>query len=307
MIELVRGIARNVHALATTSEQQPKGGVSLEVNGRIVRLDMPVQECPWPIRDGDDIIVAGDAQADTLVGYAYKDVTQAYVSSLSSGSDAVQAWVTLVFALGGFWVGWDATSEVSVLLWGQRLLFLSMALLFVSFTLVLLNLIVEKRRATFLVISASFETVKGIARNVERLAGEQETAGHAVQMELDGRRVHLVMSQRINIRDGDEVVVTGEQAGDALVGIAYRNVTRSVLGRAWSSIGSVMFVPMCLALVVFIFATLWWNDAGEGVDIFTAIRRLLALGGLVVTMLLAVDRFFQWKLYREAWRRIKLA
>lgn len=307
MIELVRGIARNVHALATTSRHQPSGGVSLEVNGRIVRLDMPVQECPWPIRDGDDIIVAGDVQADTLVGYAYKDVTQAYVSSLSYGSDAVQAWLTLIFTLGGFWVGWNASSEVSLLLWGQRLVFLSMALLFASFTLVLLNLIVEKRRAAFLVVSASFETVKGIARNVERLAGEQEVAGRAVQMELDGRRVHLVMSHRITVRDGDEIVVTGEQAGDALVGIAYRNVTRSVLGRAWSSIGSVMFVPMCLALIVFAFATLWWNDAGDGVDIWTALRRVLALGALVATILLAVDRFFQWKLYREAWRRVRLA
>jgi hypothetical protein len=60
-------------------------------------------------------------------------------------------------------------------------------------------------------------------------------------------------------------------------------------------------------LIVFAFATLWWNDAGEGVDIWTALRRVLALGALVATMLLAVDRFFQWKLYREAWRRVKLA
>jgi hypothetical protein len=44
--------------------------------------------------------------------------------------------------------------------------------LFGSFRLVYLNLIVDKLRATFLVVSASFETVKGIARNVEDFAGE---------------------------------------------------------------------------------------------------------------------------------------
>lgn len=307
MMELVRGIARNVHALATASTQQPGGGVGLEVNGRTIRLDMPAQECPWPIRDGDDIIVAGDMQAGTLVGFAYKDVTQAYVSSLSYGGDAVQAWLTLILGLGVFWYGWNAHSEIWVLLWGQRLIFLSMALLFASFTLVYLNLIVEKRRATFLVVSASFETVKGIARNVEHLAGEQEAAGRAVRMELGGRRVQLLMSHKINIRDGDEVVVTGEPAGDVLVGIAYRNVTRSVLGRAWSSASSMIFVPLCIVLIVAIFAGLWWNDNGEGIDIWTAIRRLLALGFLVATMLLALDRFFRWKLHWEACRRVKLA
>jgi hypothetical protein len=307
MMELVRGIARNVHALATTSTQQPSGGVGLEVNGRTVRLDMPAQECPWPIRDGDDIIVAGDMQAGTLVGFAYKDVTQAYVSSLSYGGDAVQAWLTLILGLGVFWFGWNAHSEVSVLLWGQRLVVLSLALLFASFTLVYLNLIVEKRRATFLVVSASFETVKGIARNVEHVTGEREAPGRAVRIGLDGRRVHLAMSREINIRDGDEIVVTGEQAGDVLVGIAYRNVTRSVLGRAWSSASGMIFVPLCVMLIIAVFAGLWWNGNGDDVDIWTAIRRLLALGFLVGTMLLALDRFFRWKLHWEACRRVKLA
>jgi hypothetical protein len=79
-----------VCAFAPTPKQQKKGGVSLEVNCRTVRLDMPAEECPWPIGNGDDII-AGDVQADTLVGYAYKDVTQGYVSSVSYGADAVQA------------------------------------------------------------------------------------------------------------------------------------------------------------------------------------------------------------------------
>jgi hypothetical protein len=306
MMELVRGIARNVTALAKAPKQEQNGGVSLEVNGRTVRLDMPAEKCPWPIRDGDDIIVAGDMQADTLVGFAYKDVTQAYVSSLSYGGDAVQAWLTLILGIGVFWFGWSAHSEVSLFLWGQRLVFLSLALLFASFTLVYLNLIVEKLRATFLVVSASFETVKGIAHNVEHSTGEQ-AVGRAARMELDGRRVQLLMSREIKISDGDQVVVVGEQTGDVLVGIAYRNVTRSVLGRAWSSAGSMIFVPLCIIMVVGIFASLWSNDSGEAVDIWIVIRRLLALGLLVGTLLFALDRFFQWRLYWEAGRRVKLA
>src|SRR5215471_4103834 len=119
MMELVRGIARNVRALATAPKEQQTGGVSLEVNGRQVRLDMPPEACPWPIRDGDDVIVAGDVQADTLVGFAYKDITQAYVSSLSYRGDAVQAWITLIIGVGVFWVGWNAHSDISLFLWAQ--------------------------------------------------------------------------------------------------------------------------------------------------------------------------------------------
>ena len=307
MMELGRGIARNVRALATAPKQQQNGSVSLEVNGRRVRLDMPPEKCPWPIRDGDDIIVAGDVQADTLVGFAYKDVTQSYVSSLSYGGDAVQAWITLILGVGVFWFGWNAHSDVSLFLWGQRVIFLSLALLFASFTLIYFNLIVDKLRATFLVVSTSFETVKGIARNIEHVAGEQQTAGHAARMDLDGRRVQLVMSREIKISDGDEVVVVGEQAGDVLAGIAYRNVTRSVLGRTWSSVGSMIFVPLCVMMTAAIFAGLWSNDTGEAMDIWIALRRLLALGLFIGVMLFAFDRFFRWKLYWEASRRVNLA
>lgn len=91
MTELVRGIARNVRGFARPPQQQGDGPVVLEVNGRTVRLDMPAAQCPWPIRDGDDVIVAGDVRADALVGYAYKDVTQGYLSSASYRADAVQA------------------------------------------------------------------------------------------------------------------------------------------------------------------------------------------------------------------------
>ena len=126
-------------------------------------------------------------------------------------------------------------------------------------------------------------------------------------MEVDGRRVQLVMPREIKISDGDEVVVVGEQAGDVLAGIAYRNVTRSVLGRTWSSVGSMIFVPLCIVMIVAIFAVLWANDSGEAIDIWTALRRLLALGLLVGVMLFAFDRFFRWKLYWEASRRVNLA
>src|SRR5262249_2845479 len=110
-MELVRGIARNVRGSATQPHQEGTGPVNLDGDGRAVRLDMP--ECPWPVRDGDDIIVAGEGQANVLVGYAYKDLTQGYLSRASCRTDAVQGSLILLFGVAAFWLGWTAHNEIS--------------------------------------------------------------------------------------------------------------------------------------------------------------------------------------------------
>src|SRR5215469_1511083 len=296
-MELVRGIAQNVRSLAPATEQDKPGFVSLEVNGRVVRLDMPPQECPWPVRNGDDIIVAGDLQAETLVGYAYKDVTQGYVSRSSCRTEAVYGWLTLLIGAASLWYAWRADSDIPLFFWTQRIVFLVITLTFALFTLAYIIAMAEKFRAAFMVVSASLETVKGIARHVEH-------AGAGTRIELDGRRVDLIMARAAAIREGDEVVVAGEPAGEVLSALIYRNITRAALGRAWSRAGMIL-TPLLLVLIAAGLTGLW--SGGEDLDIAIALRRLLALGITMGLVLFALDRFFQWRLYLEAYRRVKQA
>jgi hypothetical protein len=298
-MELVRGIAQNVRNLAPATEQEKPGFVSLELNGRVVRLDMPPEACPWPVHDGDDIIVAGDLQAETLVGYAYKDVTQAYVSRASCRSEAVYGWLTLLMAVASLWYAWQADSDIALCFWTQRIIFLVMALLFALGTLAYIIAMAEKFRAAFLVVSTSLETVKGVARHVEHTP-----QGAGTRIELDGRRIDLLMARAAAIREGDEVVVAGEPAGEVLSALIYRNITRSALGRAWSRAGMIL-TPVLLILIAAGLTGLWSN--GEDLDIAIALRRLLALGIAMGLVLFALDRFFRWRLYSEAYRRVKQA
>jgi hypothetical protein len=53
-----------------------------------------------------------DASDDPVSAiFAYKDVTQAYVSSLSYGADAVQGDLTLILSVGIFWFSWSAIAK----------------------------------------------------------------------------------------------------------------------------------------------------------------------------------------------------
>jgi len=284
-------------------EGSDEGPVNLEVAGRAVRLEMGAQECPWPVRDGDDIIVAGERQADALVGYAYKDVTQGYVSRASCRADAIQGSLTLLFATGALWLGSIAHSDTPFFLWTQRILLFGLALVFVLFTVVYIISIAEKLQAAFLVLRASLETVRGIARNVQHLPRGERSAARMARIELDGRVVEFVMPRAIAIREGDEIVVTGEQAGDVLAGMAYRNITQSVLGRAWS-IAGIVVGPLLIVVSVAMLGGLWSSGGGD-LDIWVAIRRALALGIMMGMMFFALDRYFQWRLYLEAYRRVK--
>jgi hypothetical protein len=64
-------------------------------------------------------------------------------------------------------------------------------------------------------------------------------------------------------------------------------------------------VPLYIIMIVVVFAGLWSNSNGEAVNISTAIWRSRPF--LVETLLFALDRFFRWKLYWEACRRVNLA
>src|SRR5262249_54788566 len=118
-------------------------------------------------------------------------------------------------------------------------------------------------------------------------------------------RVELIMPRKIAIEEGDEIVVAGEQAGDILAGMVYRNVTRSVLGRAWSK-ASIILAPLMVVVIAIMLGGLW-SSGGMELDLAIAVRRALALGIMMGAMFFALDRFFRWRLYMDAYRRVMRA
>jgi hypothetical protein len=306
-MELVKGIARNVLAPSAAAGQ---GGaeapfVGFEIDDRTIRLDMAREQSPWPLTDGDEVIVAGQQQGGTLVGYAYKDVAQGYLGRQSSRPDLGQAALTIILAGVSLWYGATADNEIALFLWTRRIVAFALAATLVACAMAYIFNVIQKFHAAFLVRRASIATVRGVASRMET-AADAESGDRIIRMELDGRPVQLVARRDLPIRDGDEVTVAGEVAGDALSVIAYRNLTRSTLGSAWSLLA--MIPPILLIGLTLVVLALWWIDGdSEGLDIGTGVRWgmtvLFGLGSMVV----ALDCFFRWRLYREATHRVKRA
>jgi hypothetical protein len=289
-MELISGIARNVRSSTTGADT-----LDLDLGGRDVRLEKVAQKSL--VQDGDGLIVAGRRDAGAVVGYAYRNITQGYGCRASCHSDGFQGVLTLLFFVGGAWAAFDAQSEIPLFLWTQRVLYSGLALLFAVFTIVHIISIVEKFLAGFRVNRAAIETVRGPARNVRHSNGNC-----TAYFDVDVCHIELAMPCKIVIANGDEVVVAGQRAGQILAGMDYRNVSQGVIGRSWSVSGflSRLLIGVMLASVIM---GLWFGS--DDAAIFIALRRALALAFTMGILVLALDRFFRWRVDLEAWRRVR--
>ncbi len=290
-MELISGITRNVRSSTTGVDT-----LDLDLGGRDVRLEKVAEKSL--VQDGDELIVAGRQEAGAVVGYAYRNITQGYGCRASCKSDGFQGVLTLLFFAGGAWAAFDVQSEIALFLWTQRVLYSGLAVLFAVFTIVHIISIVEKFLAGFRVNRAAIETVRGTARNV-RHSQNNCTA----YFDVDACHIELAMPRKIVIANGDEVIVAGQRAGGILAGMDYRNVTRGVVGRNWTVAGflsRLLLIGMVLAAVIM---GLWFGS--DDAAIFIALRRALGLAFTMGILVLALDRFFSWRIDLEAWRRVR--
>jgi hypothetical protein len=250
------------------------------------------------VQDGDDLIVAGHLEAGTIVGYAYRNISQGYSCRASCRDDAFQGWLTLIFFVGAGWYASEANSDIPLFLWLQRVVFFALAALFAVFTAVYLIVIVEKFLAAFRVNRAALERLRGIVSNVHL-----STDGCTAYFDVDARRVELVMPRRIAIAVADEVVIAGQRAGDILAGLGYRNVTQGAVGRRWPVVGLASTLLLIGVMPPLLVIGLWIGD--DDAAIFTVIRRALAVAFMMAILVFALDRFFRWRLDLEAWRRVR--
>src|SRR5262245_5740580 len=299
-MELIRSIARNVQAapVMAAGADAHEHIVAFELDGRSIRLDIGPDQPPCPIRDGDDVIVAGEEQGNAIIGYAYKDLTQGYLGRRSTRRDLAQAGLIIVLASMFLWYAASADSELPVFLWTQRIVFLALGGLLAFLAAANLISIFQKFQAAFLVVRASIDTARGVARQVTADDG-------VVRLELDGRRVQLAAPNDA-VREGDEMVVAGEIAGDVLCVVAYRNLTRAIFGSTWS-LWELVFPILLVGLAAAILGLWWLDGSAEGLDITTVTRWILTVIIALGTMVLAVDRLFRWRLYLDAYRRVKHA
>jgi hypothetical protein len=250
------------------------------------------------VQDGDELIVAGPQEAEAVVGYAYRNITQGYGCRASCQSDGFQGLLTFFFAVGASWAALGAQSEMPLFLWTQRVLYFGLALVFAVFTIVQIISIVEKLLAGFRVNQAAIETVRGTAHNV-RQSKDDCTA----YFDVDAHHIELAMPRKIVIANGDEVVVAGQRAGGILAGMDYRNVTRGVIGRSWTVSGFVSRLLLLGVMLACVITSLWLGS--DDAAIFIALRRALALAFTMGILVLALDRFFRWRVDLEAWRRVR--
>src|SRR5262245_7276043 len=200
-MELIRSIARNVQAapIMAAGADAHEHAVAFELDGRSIRLDIGPDQPPCPIRDGDDVIVAGEGQGNAIIGYAYKDLTQGYLGRRSTRRDMAQVAVIIIIASMFLWYAASADSDVPVFLWTQRIVFFALGGLLALVAAANLISVVQKFQAAFLVVRASMDTVRGVAHQVA-------TDNGIVRLELNGRRIQLA-SPNDAVREGDEMVV----------------------------------------------------------------------------------------------------
>jgi hypothetical protein len=246
----------------------------------------------------NELIVAGRQDAGAVVSYCYRNITQGYGCRASCRNDGFQGVLTLLFFVGGTWAAFDAQSEIPLFLWTQRVLYLGLALLFAVFTIVHIISIVEKFLAGFRVNRAAIETVRGTAHNVRRSKGNC-----IAYFDVDACHIELAMPRKIVIANGDEVVVAGQRAGHILAGMDYRNVTRGVIGRSWIVSGFLSRLLLIGVMLAAVTVGLWFGS--DDAAIFIALRRALALAFTMGILVLALDRFFRWRVDLEAWRRVR--
>lgn len=298
-MKLVRGIARNVEASAVVAEGAGAHVVGFELDGHSIRVEIGPDQPPCPIKDGDDVIVAGEGQGEAIVSYAYKDLTQGCLGRRSTRQDGAHAVFSLIIGGIFLWCASIANSDGALLLWTQRIFFYAFAGLLALFAAVNLMLIFEKFQAAFLVVRASIDTVRGVAREVTADDG-------VVRLELDGRRVQFAAPNDA-VLEGDELVVAGEIAGDIVSLAAYRNVTRGIFGSAWSPWELV--VPILMAGLTVAMLGLFWLDISEDDldNVAKAVRWILTVMVALGLTVLALDRLFRWRLYLDAYRRVTYA
>ncbi len=308
-MEIIKG---TIHNLKQEASEAADGGpgtapATFELNGRSVWLEPMIPEPPRPLHEGDELIVAGNEQLiisgnienEALIGLAYRNVTQGHLARASISGDLIYGVGLLVFALACLRLAANV-SDISELLWLVRIGSACLGLVLAFFSGILLFSVSRKFHALYLVRLASIEILKGIAHYEEKADSQ---AAHFPSLLLSGRPVQMTMEVVPAIREGDDVIVAGEPAGDAFAALAFRNVTQSTSGRGWdffSRIETALLAGIGVAGPVAL-----WLDTTWEFDIWTAIRLIVILSIWTATAVAILKRFYEWKLDREAWRRLQ--
>lgn len=291
-VEVVKGAVRNLRYDASEA-------AAFELNGCSIRLEPMVSEPPRPLSEGDELIIAGHIENQTLAGLAYRNVTQGHLARTPINSDLFYGVGLLAFALACFRLAANV-NDASEFLGLVRLGSVCLGLVLTLFSGILLLSVPRKLHAFYLVRRSSIEILRDVAHYEEK-AGSNTT--DFPRLLLGGQPVQMTMETRPAIRDGDEVIVAGERTSDAFVGLAFRNVTQSTSGREWD-FSSLIETALLAGMGVIGPAVLWLDTTWE-FDIWTAIRLIVILSIWAATAVAILKRFYEWKLDREAWRRLQ--
>jgi len=183
-MELIRNIARNVHAVLSwrtaptlmrmSSPSSSTVAASDSTSGRSVSVSHQRRRRRHRRRG---------RQGNALIGYAYKDITQGYLGRRSTRRDTAQTALIIILASMLLWYAPAPTATLHCSFGPSASSFLRWEACCIVCRRQSQS-IFEKFQAAFLVVRASIDTVRGVARQV--------TAGDGgVRLELGGRRVQL--------------------------------------------------------------------------------------------------------------------
>lgn len=295
-MQVIRGIATDVGVTRT----EP-AAFELRVNGDAAFIDLSGDgaDAP-PIRDGDEVVMAGKAKNGLFTALAYKNLTENQTAfRVSSRQEAGFAWFMFCFGAVSLRLSWTNPTASQDLFPLPQWFTIGLGGMALFFAVICLLLVAEKFAAQFLVDRAALETLVGEAKVLE-----PESPGRYPKVEVQGRSFFLETCRRFSAEEGDKLAVTVEKTKDGVVALTFANLTRSTSGRSRAAGGqaSAMAFGLAFAGVVTSFASEWLFDDAANIMIF-----LVGVSILIGTAMVLMGNFYRWKLTREALRLTEAA
>jgi hypothetical protein len=302
-METLSGVAREPQTQAV----EQKTLLRFKVDGRSVELEPARAARCCPIREGDDITLVGRENGDQVTALAYWNRSLGCTARASCGQEMTQGVLCLLTGSAMLAVAWILPNDIAFLKWAGRVGGTAVGALFCLFAEVYFHTIRTTFRAKFSLMRTALETVRGIARDVER-AEQRSPRGRLqaskISMKLDGRPVELHGFPAATLVEGDDVAVAGKQRGGVLMGAAYRNFTRS-RAEATTGITPVIVAALLLAGVAGFLYLGWSSQSASGTDLGDWLRWPFGLVLAIAIVYETARPFYEWTLRREAYRRMK--
>src|SRR5215470_13458108 len=286
-----------VHGLQTNAAEQ-KAALSFTVDGRTVELEPARKARRCPIHEGDEVMVTGHAKGNHVTALAYRNLSLGCVARASSGQEMVEGTLCLFFSVALLVFSWTLQNDIALINWVGRIGGVATAALFLLFADSHLRSVGTTFQAEFSLMRTTLDTVRGIARNVER-CDQRSPKGRLqatkIRMTLNGQPVELSGFANAIMGEGDEVAVVGEQRRGVVIGTAYRNFTRSN-AQAITGLGNVLTAAMLLLGIAAFLAWGWSSRSASGPDISDWLRWPFCLLLGIAIAYNAAEPFYEWKL-----------